>query len=164
MNETCILFDSKKVAAVKLKGFRPISLVTSLYKIIAKTLALRIREVVGDTVTCFQGAFVHGRQNLDLVLVANETANNVRSRKEEGIVFKVDFEKAYDHVSWDFWNLRWRKRFWAKMEELDKGGLFFFFFPETEISIMCKYLKQRGDQHSTKRIQEDYTFMPKKPE
>lgn len=162
MNETCILFDSKKVAAVKLKGFRPISLVTSLYKIIAKTLALRIREVVGDTVTCFQGAFIHGRQNLDLVLVANETANNVRSRKEEGIVFKVDFEKAYDHVSWDFWNLRWRKRFWAKMEELDKGGLFFFFFSRNRNIYYVQIFKtERGPAFHQKDTRRLYIYAQK---
>lgn len=85
--------------AVKLKEFRLISLVTCLYKIIPMTLALRIREVGGDTITCFQGAFFHGRQNLDLVLVTNEMAKDVRSRKEEGIVFELDFEKAYDHAS-----------------------------------------------------------------
>ena len=41
-----------------------------------------------------------------------------RQSGEEGVVFKIDFEKAYDHVSWDFldhvlemkgFSLRWRK-------------------------------------------------------
>ena len=41
-----------------------------------------------------------------------------RQSGEEGVVFKIDFEKAYDHVSWDFldhvlekkgFSPRWRK-------------------------------------------------------
>ena len=42
-----------------------------------------------------------GRQIVDLVLIANEIIEEYRWRKE-GIVFKIDFEKAYDCVSWEF--------------------------------------------------------------
>ncbi|RVW89246.1 hypothetical protein CK203_032617 [Vitis vinifera] len=56
----------------RISDFRPISLITSLYKIIAKVLAGRIRGWMRKEI------------------------------REEGVVFKIDFEKAYDHVSWDF--------------------------------------------------------------
>ncbi|WP_407047594.1 reverse transcriptase domain-containing protein [Vibrio cholerae] len=52
----------------KISDFRPISLITSLYKIIAKVLAGRIREVLHETIHSTQGAFVQGRQILDAVL------------------------------------------------------------------------------------------------
>ncbi|RVW40762.1 hypothetical protein CK203_080675 [Vitis vinifera] len=54
---------------------------------------------------CDQGGFstfVQGRQILDAVLIANEIVDERRQPGEEGVVFKIDFEKAYDHVSWDF--------------------------------------------------------------
>ncbi|RVX19456.1 LINE-1 retrotransposable element ORF2 protein [Vitis vinifera] len=65
-----------------------------------------------------QRAFVQGRQILDAVLIANEIVDEKKRSGEEGVVFKIDFEKAYDHVSWDFldhvmekkgFNPKWRK-------------------------------------------------------
>ena len=61
---------------------------------------------------------MQGRQILDAVLIANEIVDEKRRTGEEGVVFKIDFEKAYDHVSWDFldhvmemkgFGIRWRK-------------------------------------------------------
>lgn len=92
-----------------MKDFRPISLVSSLYKILAKVLANRLKEVVGETVSKNQSAFVKGRQILDGVLVANEVVEEYRARGKVGLVFKIDFEKAYDHVSWLFLKLGMEK-------------------------------------------------------
>ncbi|RVW77863.1 hypothetical protein CK203_054361 [Vitis vinifera] len=36
------------------------------------------------------------------ILIANEIVNEKKRSGEEGVVFKIDFEKAYDHVSLDF--------------------------------------------------------------
>ena len=46
--------------------------------------------------------FVKGRQILDVVLIANEIVDERRRSGEEDVVFKIDFEKAYDHMRWDF--------------------------------------------------------------
>ena len=85
--------------------FTPISLVTSLYKIIAKVLLGRLRRVLNGTISLSQGAFVEGRQILDAVLIANEVVEEKKRSGEEGVVFKIDFEKAYDHVDWGFWTM-----------------------------------------------------------
>ena len=73
-------------------------MITSLYKIIAKVLSGRLRGVLHETIHSTQGAFVQGRQILDAVLIANEVVDEKRRSGEEGVVFKIDFEKAYDHV------------------------------------------------------------------
>ncbi|RVW81741.1 LINE-1 retrotransposable element ORF2 protein [Vitis vinifera] len=39
---------------------------------------------------------------LDAVRIANEIVDEKKRSGEEGVVFKIDFEKAYDHVNWDF--------------------------------------------------------------
>ncbi|RVW16135.1 putative mitochondrial protein [Vitis vinifera] len=68
--------------------------------------------------TILKALFVQGRQILDAVLIANEIVDERRRSGEEGVVFKIDFEKAYDHVKWDFldhmlekkgFSPRWRK-------------------------------------------------------
>ena len=101
-----------------MKDYRPISLVTGVYKILAKVLANRLKEVLGDTISTTQGAFVKDRQILDVVLVANEAVEEYQSKKKNGLVCKVDFEKAYDHIRWSFldkvlemkgFGKRWRK-------------------------------------------------------
>ena len=96
-NATSIALVPKKSPALKILDFRPISLVT-----IAKVLARRLRKVVHETYSRSQGAFVEGRQILDAVLIANEVVDENRRSMEEGIVFKIDFGKAYDHVDWGF--------------------------------------------------------------
>ena len=97
-NETYICLIPKKVNSSKVKDFRPISLVMSLYKIISKVLSNRLKGVLEDTIAETQGAFVAGRQILDVVLVANELVEECRRKGKQGFVFKIDFEKAYDVV------------------------------------------------------------------
>ncbi|RVX16052.1 putative ribonuclease H protein [Vitis vinifera] len=88
--------------AEALGDYRPISLVGSLYKWLAKVLANRLKKVVGKVVSKAQGAFVEGRQILDAVLIANEAIDSTLKNNESGILCKLDIEKAYDKVDWNF--------------------------------------------------------------
>ena len=49
-----------------------------------------------------QNAFVKDRQILDAVLIANELVDSTLRRKKQGMVCKLDIEKAYDSISWKF--------------------------------------------------------------
>lgn len=60
LNSTFIVFVHKKEGPLD-SDFRPISLVGSLYKLIAKLLANRLKKVVGQVVNKAQSAFVAGR-------------------------------------------------------------------------------------------------------
>jgi hypothetical protein len=49
-----------------------------------------------------QSAFVKDRQILDRILVADEVVDDARKNQKELVLFKVDFEKAYDWVDWGY--------------------------------------------------------------
>ena len=70
----------------------------SLYKILLKVLANRIKRVMRLIISQSQNAFVEGRQILDATLIANEAVDSILRRKEKGILWKLDIEKAYDHI------------------------------------------------------------------
>ncbi|PNX60849.1 cysteine-rich receptor-like protein kinase, partial [Trifolium pratense] len=98
INSTFIALIPKVDSPQRLNDFRPISLVGSLYKILAKVLADRLRLVIGSVISESQTAFVKDRQILDGILIANEVVDDARKAKKELMLFKVDFEKAYDSV------------------------------------------------------------------
>ncbi|RVW79819.1 hypothetical protein CK203_047621 [Vitis vinifera] len=85
-----------------LRDFRPISLVGGLCKLLAKVLANKLKKVVGKVVSSSQNAFVERRQILDVVLIANEAIDSLLKSNECGVLCKLDLEKAYDHLKWDF--------------------------------------------------------------
>ena len=82
--------------------FRPISLIGCVYKVIAKVLANRLSKVMNHPIDERQSAFVKGRQLLHAVLIANEVVEEARRGKRPCLLFKADFEKSYDSVSWHF--------------------------------------------------------------
>ncbi|GAU36842.1 hypothetical protein TSUD_213660 [Trifolium subterraneum] len=100
INAAFIALIPKVESPQRLNDFRPISLVGSLYKILAKVLANRLRLVMGSVILESQTAFVRDRQILDGILIANEVVDEARRAKKELILFKVDFDKAYDSVDW----------------------------------------------------------------
>ncbi|GJS41641.1 hypothetical protein Tco_0566684 [Tanacetum coccineum] len=66
----------------------------------ANMLAERDKKVVGNVVGDVQNALIKGRYILDGVLIGNETMEFLKKNKEKGLIFKVDFEKAYDSINW----------------------------------------------------------------
>ena len=48
----------------------------------------------------YQFSLIKGRQILDCLLTANEIVDWLKKSNSGGLLFKVDFEKAFDSVSW----------------------------------------------------------------
>ncbi|GJW84461.1 RNA-directed DNA polymerase, eukaryota [Tanacetum coccineum] len=101
-NSSFITLIPKKQDAKLVKDFCPISLIGSFYKIIAKILANRLSMVISDLISDVQSAFVSNRQILDGPFILNELLSWCKYHKTKAMIFKVDFEKAFDSVRWDY--------------------------------------------------------------
>ncbi|GKV04880.1 hypothetical protein SLEP1_g16977 [Rubroshorea leprosula] len=101
-NSSFIVLIPKVMNPQKIEEFRPISLIGVMYKVIAKLLANRIGSVLDGIIGENQMAFIKGRQMVDSIVIANETIDEAKRKKKASFLFKIDFEKAYDKVCWEF--------------------------------------------------------------
>jgi hypothetical protein len=85
-----------------------------MYKILSKILAGRLKIVLGKLISNVQSAFIPNRQILDGVLVVNELIDLAKRRKDKCLLFKVDFERAYDTVNWQFLDYMMRRMGFAE--------------------------------------------------
>jgi len=80
-----------------LHDLRPI-LAGCLYKVLTKVLANRLLVIIGSVVSDSQSAFIQRKKILDGILIANKVVDEAKWMKKEMLLFKVDFEKAYDSL------------------------------------------------------------------
>nr|GFB28456.1 RNA-directed DNA polymerase, eukaryota [Tanacetum cinerariifolium] len=78
--------------------FRPICLIGCLYKVVTKVLASHLAVVISDIVSDVQSAFIPNRQILDGPFIINEVLSWCKCKKQQVMIFKADFAKAYDSV------------------------------------------------------------------
>lgn len=62
----------------------------------------RLIGIANRLVASNQTAFIKGRFILESVVAAHEIIHEVHRSKQSGVVLKLDYEKGYDRVSWDF--------------------------------------------------------------
>ncbi|KAL2224534.1 UNVERIFIED_CONTAM: hypothetical protein Sindi_3021100 [Sesamum indicum] len=83
--------------------FRPISCCNVLYKIIAKLIVQKLSVILDKIISPCQAAFVPGRSIGDNVMLAQELFTRYnQAQLPSRCALKVDIQKAYDTVEWDF--------------------------------------------------------------
>lgn len=74
----------------------------SVYKLITKVLARRMARVMEKAVEEDHRAFIGRRQILVATLIINEITEELKHKNLDEILYKLNMEKAYDHVNWEF--------------------------------------------------------------
>ena len=104
LNETFLVLLPKKEKPELPSQYRPIGLCNVAYKIITKAIVNRIKPLMPKLTSCTQTSFVPGRQITDNIVIVQEVLHTMKRKKGgKGLMtIKIDFEKAYDRLKWDF--------------------------------------------------------------
>ncbi|GKE07786.1 RNA-directed DNA polymerase, eukaryota, reverse transcriptase zinc-binding domain protein [Tanacetum coccineum] len=105
VNATLIALVPKCHVPLKVSEFRPIACCNVIYKCISKIITNRIKNGLTKIVSCNQSAFVPGRHIQDNILITQELLRGYnRKNRPKRCAMKIDIQKAYDTVNWDFLN------------------------------------------------------------
>lgn len=85
-----------------LKNWRPLSLLNTDYKILTKTLSARLQNVIGDIVSGDQTGCIKGRYIGENIRTVIDLLQYTSMKDIPGYMLLLDFEKAFDSVSWQF--------------------------------------------------------------
>lgn len=102
LNKAAITLVPKKNGANRIRDYRPISVINTVIRLITKVLSNRLQPQLQLLVSNTQTAFVKGRSLIESFLVARELLCASYQNKTPSILYKVDFEKAFDMVDWCF--------------------------------------------------------------
>ena len=64
----------------------------------AKVLSNRLKHVIQDLIGDSQITFIAGRKTTDGFTIENEVVHELQTSGKAGMMFKVDFHKAFDTV------------------------------------------------------------------
>ncbi|GJY93449.1 putative RNA-directed DNA polymerase [Tanacetum coccineum] len=103
LNHTIIALIPKVKSPTRVNDYRPISCCNVLFKCISKIIANRIKHSLKILISPNQSTFIPGRSITDNILLTQELMHNYHlDRGTPRCAFKVDIQKAYDTVDWEF--------------------------------------------------------------
>ena len=102
LNISKIALLPKSDDRTRIQNYRPISLLNTLYKVVAKIYANRMKPLLHNWILPSQTGFVPNRCILDNIFLAFEAIEWALENNQNLSMLLLDFEKAYDRVSWKF--------------------------------------------------------------
>ena len=102
LNFGTIILLPKQTDAMRIQQYRPICLLNVSFKMFTKVATNIISSVAQKIIRPTQTAFLPGRNIMEGAVILHETTHELHTKKLDGIIFKIYFEKAYDKVKWSF--------------------------------------------------------------
>ena len=87
-----------------LKNWRPISLLSVVYKIASTAIANRLKTVLAKIISDSQSGFMAGRFIGENTRLVYDIMHYLEKNQLPGLLMLVDFQKTFDSVSWAFLN------------------------------------------------------------
>ena len=107
--------------------YRPISLSNVVSRIVSKVLANKVKGILPNIISNAQSAFIPNRLITDNTAVAYEMLHRLRNKRQWKVghmAIKLDINKAYDRVEWEFLrNIMLKIGFSAKWVDLAMQGM-----------------------------------------
>ena len=97
---TCIPKPNK--SRISLKNWRPISLLNEIYKLTSAVISNRIKKVLDSIINENQNGFIAGRFLGENIRLIYDALFESKKQNIPGMLLSIDFEKAFDTVSWSF--------------------------------------------------------------
>ena len=85
-----------------LKNWRPISLLCNIYELMSGVIACRLKTMLENIISKAQTDFIPGRQISDNTRLVYDLIQTTENKNLVGMVMLIDFEKAFDSISWKF--------------------------------------------------------------
>lgn len=104
LNTTHIALIPKIHGPKTLNNYRPISLCSTMYKIMPKIIVARLRPYLDKLIFPYQSAFVPGRKGIDNAIIVQDVIHSLSKKKGKVgyMALKIDLEKVYDKLEWSF--------------------------------------------------------------
>ncbi|CAM6102384.1 unnamed protein product [Calypogeia fissa] len=92
----------KKADKRRFKDWHPLTMLTTIYKILAKFIALWLKVFLPKMISPQQTGFISGRHILENISVVWLTIDWIQAKHFSSLFLKLDFEKAFDRVSHEY--------------------------------------------------------------
>ena len=97
---TCLPKPNK--CRYNLKNWRPIPLLNVVYKMASAVIANRLKSTLDELIHENQKGFISGRFIGENTRLIYDVLFETKNRNLQGLIISIDFEKAFDTVSWKF--------------------------------------------------------------
>ncbi|CAI7825955.1 unnamed protein product [Closterium sp. NIES-53] len=101
-NEAITVLLYKQGDETDVRNYRPITLLTSTCKILAKMVASRMKKVLSQVISGEQYGFLPGKRLTDTVSLVADLIDTTKNKNSDWYLLLIDFEKAYDLVRRNF--------------------------------------------------------------